>query len=79
MRPPNDGPKPGVAVELGLRFLHALLFAILFACLGYALGRLRWVGEGVFLAIMGFPVGLLVGFFWFEVREFFVWLKSKFH
>ena len=67
-------------MEVGLRLLLAVIFACVFAGLGYGIGAVIWTGVGVLLAVAGFPIGAVYGFFCPEInailRGAFRWLIS---
>jgi hypothetical protein len=60
----------GEAMEVGMRFFLGFLFASIFASAAWWLGSQLWVGIGVLLSVLVFPVGFAVGFFWLEVKFF---------
>lgn len=61
-----------------MRSLFAVGFASLFAIAAYTIGSAIWVGIGLILALCVIPVGLLIGFFWLEVKFFLRFLISLF-
>lgn len=55
---------------LSFRLLFAMVFAFVFAGLGYGVGAVIWFGVGVILALVGFPIGFVYGFFLREINSF---------
>lgn len=67
-------------MELSLRLLLAAIFAIIFAGVGYGAGSAIWSGIGVLLALIGFPIGAIYGFFCREINSLIrVVFRSLFH
>ena len=60
--------KTGEAAEWVIRCFLGLLFAFIFASVGYALGSYVWVGLGLLIVLFTAPIGFLVGFFWLEIK-----------
>ncbi len=58
----------GEAMEYGMRLFLGGLFAVVFSSFAWGLGGQIWVGVGVLCAIVVFPIGFAVGFFWPEVK-----------
>ncbi|BCX47623.1 hypothetical protein HAHE_15310 [Haloferula helveola] len=57
-------------MEIGLRLLLGFVFGCIFAGAGYGVGAMIWVGVGVLMALAGFPLGFLYGFFLPEINGF---------
>lgn len=55
-------------VEIGIRLIVAFLVGGILAGIGYGLGAVIWSGIGLLLAIILFFPGLLIGFFFMEIR-----------
>ena len=56
------------AVELSFRLILAVVFAFFFTITGYGLGSEVWTGLGFFAAVVSFPIGFVIGFFFHEIR-----------
>lgn len=53
-----------------MRLLLAVVFGFVFAALGYGAGAVIWVGIGMILALVCFPIGLVYGYFCAEINVF---------
>ena len=58
----------GESMELGARTLLGLLFAFVFAGLAWQVGSHVWVGLGLIIALITWPIGFVIGFFWLEIK-----------
>lgn len=58
----------GEGMEFGIRIAFGLAFAIIGGMLAY--GAASWIhpGIGFLAALLVFPVGLISGFFWQEIK-----------
>jgi hypothetical protein len=63
----------GEAMEFGMRLCLGFVFAFLLSGIASWTGSYVWDGVAVAIALLVFPVGFLVGFFWLEVK-FLFWL-----
>lgn len=57
-------------MEISLRMILAVVFAVFFSIIGYGLASLVWIGFGVIFAIILFPLGAIYGFFCSEINFF---------
>jgi len=58
----------GETMEIGMRCFLGFVFAFVLASVAWWIGSHVWVGVAVVVAILAFPVGFLIGFFWLEVK-----------
>lgn len=55
----TDHEEVAEKILLSLRLLFGMVFAFVFAGLGYGAGAVIWFGVGVILALAGFPIGFV--------------------
>ena len=67
----------GESMELGARALLGLLFAFVFAGLAWQVGSHVWAGLSFIIALIAWPIGFVIGFFWLEVK-FMIQLVFRF-
>lgn len=58
----------GESMEFGARALLGLLFAFVFAGLAWQVGSHVGVGLSLIIALIAWPIGFVIGFFWLEIK-----------
>ena len=58
----------GEAMELGMRVFLGFVLAFWLSGFAWWIGSQVWVGVAIVIALLAFPVGFLIGFFWLELR-----------
>jgi hypothetical protein len=58
----------GEAMEVSLRLFLGLMFACGLSAVAWWVGSYVWVGLAILVAVLAFPIGFVLGFFWLEVK-----------
>ena len=58
----------GEAMEVSLRLFLGLMFACGLSAVAWWVGSHVWVGVAIVVAVLVFPIGFVLGFFWLEVK-----------
>lgn len=58
----------GEVMEVSMRLFLGFVFAFMLSGFAWWVGSHVWVGVAILVALLAFPVGFLIGFFWLEVK-----------